>query len=55
MTTIEKIEKKGYKVTGCLTWVNGELKTTAWSAEKNGRKITRKTKTELLKSLGAQF
>jgi hypothetical protein len=51
MTTQQKIEKKGYKVTFNMGYKNNEQTIVSVSAEKNGQKITAPNITQLLKRL----
>lgn len=52
MTTREKIEKKGYKVTSNMGWKNGEQTIVSYSAEKDGRNVaTRDTITALYQAI----
>jgi len=51
MTTQQKIEKKGYKVTFNMGWRDGEQRIVSVSASKGNTKITEKNITALLKSL----
>lgn len=39
MKTIEKIEKKGFKVIANMGWVSGEQTIVSYTAEKSGRKV----------------
>jgi len=47
MTTREKIERKGYKVTSNLGYRNGERAIVSYSAKKGYKVITATTITEL--------
>jgi len=51
MTTQQKIEKKGYKVTFNMGWKNGEQTTTSVTASKGNIKITEKNITSILKKV----
>lgn len=51
MTTKEKIEKKGYKVTNNLGWVDGMQTIVSVTATKGNLKITDKNVTSILKRL----
>lgn len=51
MTTQQKIEKKGYKVTFNMGWENGEQKIVSVTAVKGNSKITQKNITALFKSV----
>lgn len=51
MSTQQKIEKKGYKVTFNMGWRNGEQSITSVSATKGNIKITANNITSLYKSL----
>jgi uncharacterized protein (DUF302 family) len=49
MTTREKIEKRGYKVTSNLGYRDGEQTIVSYSAKKGYKVITASTLTELLR------
>lgn len=51
MKTQQKIEKKGYKVTFNMGWINGMQSIVSVSAIKGNNRITEKNITQLLKSI----
>lgn len=51
MTTQQKIEKKGYKVTFNMGWKNGEQSIVSVSATKGNQKVTADNITQLFKKL----
>lgn len=51
MTTQQKIEKKGYKVTFNMGWRNGEQTIVSVTAKKGLKKMTEKNITSLLKAI----
>ena len=51
MTTQQRIEKKGYKVTHNMGYKNDEQTIVSVSAEKNGMKITKENITSLFKAI----
>jgi hypothetical protein len=51
MKTLEKIEKKGYKVTFNMGYRNGESSVVSVTAKKDGRQFTKPNLTQLLKAI----
>lgn len=51
MSTIQRIEKKGYRVRLNLGWRNGQLATVSVTAILGRYEITRRSATQVLKSI----